>query len=70
MIEDNSNEAYDVVRSELGPLPLQAVDVPFLITASELRDRKTKRRRKQDGPPGRSEAIRRNVGFQGMNRPR
>jgi len=30
--------------NEPGPLPPQAVDVPFLITASELRDRKNKRR--------------------------
>ena len=40
-----------------GPLPPQAVDVPFLITASELRDRKNKRRRKQDDLPGRSDAF-------------
>jgi hypothetical protein len=39
--------------------PNEAVDVPFFITASELRDRKTKRRRKQDDPPGRPEVIRR-----------
>jgi hypothetical protein len=43
------------------PIPPQAVDVPFLVTASELRDRKAKRRRKQDDLPGRSEAIRRLV---------
>ena len=61
VIDDNPNEAYDVVRSEPGPLPPQVVDVPFLITASELRDRKAKRRRKQDDLPGRSEAIRRLV---------
>jgi hypothetical protein len=30
--------------NEPGPLPPQDVDVPFLITASELRDRKNKRR--------------------------
>jgi hypothetical protein len=30
--------------NEPGPLPPQAVDVPFLITASELWDRKNKRR--------------------------
>jgi hypothetical protein len=40
------------------PIPPQAVDLPFLVTASELRDRKTKRRREHD-LPGRSEAIRR-----------
>jgi hypothetical protein len=43
------------------PLPPQAVDVPFLITASELRDRKNKRRRKQDDLPGRYDAFRRLV---------
>lgn len=37
----------------------KAVDVPFLITASELRDRKNRRRRKQDDLPGRSGATRR-----------
>jgi hypothetical protein len=41
--------------------PNKAADVPFLITVSELRDRKTKRRRKQDYLPGRSEVIRRLV---------
>jgi len=40
--------------------PLETVDAAFLITASELRDRKTKRRRKGD-LPGNSEAIRRLV---------
>jgi hypothetical protein len=53
MTDDHPNEP--------GPLPPQAVDVPFLTTASELRDRKNKRRRKQDDLPGRSEAIRRLV---------
>ena len=53
MTDDHPNEP--------GPLPPQAVDVPFLITASELRDRKTKRRRKQDDLPARSEAIHRMV---------
>jgi hypothetical protein len=43
------------------PIPPQAVDVPFLVTASELRDRKAKRRQKRDDLPGRSEAIRRLV---------
>ena len=60
MTANNLNEAYAVVRSEPDPLPPQAVDVAFLITASELRDRKTKRRRKGD-LPGNSEAIRRIV---------
>jgi hypothetical protein len=49
MTDDHPNEP--------GPLPPQAVDVPFLITASELRDRKNKRRRKQDDLPGRSDAF-------------
>jgi hypothetical protein len=41
------------------PLRPSAVDVPFLVTASELRDRKAKRRRKQAyEPPPRPEAIR------------
>jgi hypothetical protein len=57
---DRSNEAYEVGRSEAGSLPAQAADVAFLITASELRDRKTKRRRRHD-LPGRSEDTRRLV---------
>jgi hypothetical protein len=61
MTDDNPNEAYEVVPDKSGPLPPQAVDVAFLVTASELRDRKTKRRRKQDDLPGRPEAIRRLV---------
>ena len=61
MSADDPSEAYEAVRSEPGPLPPQAVDLPFLVTASELRDRKAKRRRKQDDLPGRSEAIRRLV---------
>jgi hypothetical protein len=59
--DENPNEAYDAVWRDLGPLRPQAADVPFLITAAELRDRKIKRRRKQDGGPGRPEAIRRLV---------
>jgi hypothetical protein len=43
------------------PIPTEAADLPFLVTASELRDRNAKRRRKQDDLPGRSEAIRRLV---------
>jgi hypothetical protein len=39
----------------------QTVDLPFLITASELRDRKTKRQRKQPELPSHFEAIRRPV---------
>jgi hypothetical protein len=52
MTDDDRSTASAVVRSESGPLPLQAL----LITASELRDRKTKRRRRH--PFGTSEAIR------------
>ncbi len=44
MTDDNPSETRDVVVSEPGSLPSQAAVVPFLITASELRDRKTKRR--------------------------
>ena len=40
--------------------PPETVDAAFLITASELRYRKTRRRRKH-GLPGNSEAIRRLV---------
>jgi hypothetical protein len=61
MTDDDPNEAYEVVVSAPGRLPPQAVDVPFLVTASELRDRKAKRRRKQADLPSRSEAIRRLV---------
>jgi hypothetical protein len=50
MTDDNPNETNEVVRSEPGPVPPQAVDLPFIITASELRDRKTKRRQKHDLP--------------------
>jgi hypothetical protein len=58
MISDDPNEAYEVVRSEPGPLLRQAEDMSFLITASELRDRKAKRRRKQYDLLGRSDAFR------------
>ena len=62
MIDDNPNEADEVVRSEHAVIPItQTVDVPFLITASELRDRKTKRRRRRDDLPARPEVIRRMV---------
>jgi hypothetical protein len=53
-------EAY-VSREPADRFPGAILDVPFLITASELRDRKTKRRRKRDDPPGRAEVIRRLV---------
>jgi hypothetical protein len=41
-----------------GEAPNEAVDVAFLITASELQDRKAKRRRKRDDLPGQPVAIR------------
>jgi hypothetical protein len=47
MTDDHPNEP--------GPLPPQAVDVPFLIAASELQDRKNKRRR--NDLPGRYDAF-------------
>lgn len=47
---DNPNEGDALVRIEPGPLTPQAVDLSFLITASELRDRKTKRRQKHNLP--------------------
>jgi hypothetical protein len=50
----------EMVGSEPGPLPPPAVDAAFLVTASELRDRKTKRRRTHD-LPRRLEATRRLV---------
>jgi hypothetical protein len=60
-VTDNiPEEAYEVLRSEAGPLPRQAEDVAFLITASELRVRKTKRRRK-DGLLSHFKVIRRLV---------
>ena len=40
MTANNLNEAYAVVMSEPDPLPPQAVDAAFLITASELRSEK------------------------------
>jgi hypothetical protein len=39
-----------------GEAPKETIDVPFLVTASELRDRKIKRRRERDGLPGKPEA--------------
>jgi hypothetical protein len=46
-------------ESEETRLP-QTADMPFLVTASELRDRKALRRRR-DGLPGHPETIRRLV---------
>jgi len=57
MTDDNPNEASETVGSEPGPLPPKAVDVAFLVTASELRDRK--QRRRTHDLPRRSEATRR-----------
>jgi hypothetical protein len=45
---DNPDEIYEVVRGEPDPILSQAKNIPFLITAGELRDRKTKRRRKHE----------------------
>ena len=56
MTDDNPNRTNAVVRGDPDPVPSQAVDMPFLVTAGELRARKTKRRRKHD-----TEAIRRIV---------
>jgi hypothetical protein len=39
------------------PDPQLTVELPFLVSASELRDRKIKRRQVQDSGPGHSEAI-------------
>ena len=47
MTDDNPVDVYEVIRDELGLLPSQALDAPFLLTASELRDRQTMRRRKR-----------------------
>jgi hypothetical protein len=58
MSVDSPNEAREGMLSNPGPLPRQAEGEPFLITASELRDRKTKRRRSQDELADRPQAIR------------
>jgi hypothetical protein len=50
MIHDVPNEAYEVVRSEPGPLR-NGEDLPFLITAGDLRDRRAKRRRNYPAAP-------------------
>jgi hypothetical protein len=39
------------------PISPQPVDFPFLVTASELRDRKARRRRRRDDLPRRSDAF-------------
>ena len=43
---DNPNEIHNVARTEPSALRPYVVDVNFLITATELRDRKANRRRK------------------------
>ena len=45
-INDNPNGIHNVARTEPSALRPDVVDVNFLITATELRDRKAKRRRK------------------------
>jgi len=57
MTDDNPVDVYEVIRDEPGLLPSQAMDAPLLLTASELRDRQTIRRRKRHLST-RSEAIR------------
>ncbi len=47
MSDNNPVDVYEVIRDEPGLLPSQAMDAPFLLTASELRDRQTMRRRKR-----------------------
>ena len=59
MTNNNPNKPYNVARTETARLPPQVAGAAFLITASELRERKTKRRRKQDDLPGHPETIRR-----------
>jgi hypothetical protein len=54
MTEDTTAEPHEPLS------PLETADAAFLSTASELRYRKTRRRRKH-GLPGTSEAIRRLV---------
>ena len=58
MTTDTSDELYEVIRVEPSPLPSQVK--PLLITASELRDRKTLIRLTRHLST-RSEAIRRLV---------
>ena len=51
MTDDNPVDVYEVIRDELGLLPSQALDAPFLLTASVLLDRQIMRRRKAIYPP-------------------
>jgi hypothetical protein len=60
MTDDNPVDVYEVIRDEPALLPSQAMDAPLLLTASELRDRQTIRRRKRHLST-RSEGIRRLV---------
>jgi hypothetical protein len=55
----NTDTDSEVMGGEFSPTPPQTEAVAFLVSATELRDRKTKRRR--NGLFGRSEAIRRLV---------
>ena len=48
MTEDNPNEADQARWAEPDPVGSQAVYVPFLVSAGELRARRTKRRHKRD----------------------
>jgi DnaJ-class molecular chaperone len=57
MTEDDPVDVYEVIRDEPGLLPSQAMDAPFLLTASHLRARQTMRRRKRRLST-RSEAVR------------
>jgi len=47
MTDDNPVDVYEVIRDEPGLLPSQAMDAPFLLTASVLLDRQIMRRRKR-----------------------
>ena len=47
MTGDNSDEGYEAARDEPDPAPSQSGDMPFLVTAEELRARRTKRRRER-----------------------
>ena len=47
MSDNNPVDVYEVIRDEPGLLPSQAMDAPFLLTASVLLDRQIMRRRKR-----------------------
>jgi hypothetical protein len=48
MTDHSPNDANKMARSETRPHPPETMDDAFLVTASELRNRKILRRRKQD----------------------